>query len=224
MSSQEKISVYNLADLKATSDDAIPNYLNSVKFKQDHSLVYTRLALGYSAFAVAAACFLWDYKLGFESTKWFTAAAVALYSLLNGALTWWIMFVEKGIVYKGTAPDGSKISIATSTKKNVPTYYITVNITSKSGGTSKLEFVRSFNEWFDGQGHFVALPFQTMLATAVPAIAQADPKRVEGAASAPPASQSFLDIDTQTLDSLAANETTGAETNAASKKTKRRKA
>ncbi|KAJ8120788.1 hypothetical protein ONZ43_g2596 [Nemania bipapillata] len=109
MASQERITVHNLADLKNTSDDAIPNYLNSLKFKQDHRLVDTRLALGYGAFAIAAACFLWDYKLGFESTKWFTAAAVALYSIINGALTIWITFVEKGIVYQGTAPDGTKV-------------------------------------------------------------------------------------------------------------------
>ncbi len=72
--SQEKISVYNIAgawparanqtpcakkpkeltrkgwpDLKNTSDDAIPNYLNSLKIKQSHYLTDVRLALGYSA-------------------------------------------------------------------------------------------------------------------------------------------------------------------------------
>lgn len=105
-------------DLKNTSDDAIPNYLNSLKFKQDHSLVDTRLALGYGAFAIAAACFLWDYKLGFESTKWYTAAAVALYSIINGALTIWISFVEKGTVYQGKAPDGTKVR--DSNQSNLP--------------------------------------------------------------------------------------------------------
>jgi hypothetical protein len=138
MSSQERITVYNLAgtlydlyvprshikycshepqltslpetDLKNTSDDAIPNYLNSLKFKQDHRLLDTHLALGYAAFAIAAACFLWDYKFGFESTKWYTAGAVVLYSLINSALTLWVSFVEKNIVYQGTAPDGTKVS------------------------------------------------------------------------------------------------------------------
>jgi len=196
--------------------------------------------------------------------------------LVNGALTVWITFVEKGIVYQGTAPDGSKvnsghhalshyliyaelsgiqparskskanrktankISISTSTKKNVPTYNVVVNITPKNGGiSSKVEFVRSFTEWFDAQGHFVALPFQTMLATTVPLIAQVDPKRAAVAAATAPgvssdsttvstASSSFLEVDAQTLDTLAAAEamsstTTGAESNAG-KKSKRRKA
>ncbi|KAI3331657.1 microsomal signal peptidase 25 kDa subunit-domain-containing protein [Xylariaceae sp. AK1471] len=229
MSSQERITVHNLADLKNTSDDAIPNYLNSLKFKQDHRLIDTRLALGYTSFAIAAACFLWDYKLGFESTKWYTAAAVALYSIVNTALSVWLSFVEKNTVYQGTAPDGTKISVATSTKKNVPTYHVVVNITPKKGATSKIEFVRSFTEWFDVQGHFVALPFQSMLATTVPLIATADPKRATAtpSSSTSTASPSFMNIDAQTLDALAAAETTGAESNATSsggKKSKRRKA
>ncbi|CRJ85632.1 hypothetical protein BN1723_000003, partial [Verticillium longisporum] len=69
MSSEERITVHNLADLKNTSDDAIPNYLNSLKFTQSHTLVDIRLALGYTAFAIAGACFAWDYKFGFDATK-----------------------------------------------------------------------------------------------------------------------------------------------------------
>ncbi len=70
-----------------------------------------RLSLGYSAFLLAAACFAWDYKLGFESTKYYTAAAVALYGILNRALTYWIWAVEKRTVYVGTAPSGDKVYI-----------------------------------------------------------------------------------------------------------------
>ncbi|KAI1505344.1 microsomal signal peptidase 25 kDa subunit-domain-containing protein [Biscogniauxia marginata] len=217
MASQERITVHNLADLKNTSDDAIPNYLNSLKFKQVHTLVDTRLALGYSAFLIAAACFLWDYKLGFEDTKYYTAAAVALYSVLNGILTFWIGFVEKGIVYQGIAADGSKISIATSTKKNLPIYNVKVTVTPKKGEAQTIEFARSFTEWFDVQGHFIALPFQTMLATTVPLVGKADPKR---AAAATP---DFLNADSEVLDALLAAQTTGADANAG-KKSKRRKA
>lgn len=101
----------DIADLKNTSDDAITNYLNSLKFKQSHSLTDVRLALGYSAFLVAAACFLWDYKFGFESTKYYTAAAVAIYTVLNGLLTLWIWGKEKGTVYVGTAPSGETVCV-----------------------------------------------------------------------------------------------------------------
>ncbi|OTB06555.1 hypothetical protein M426DRAFT_318951 [Hypoxylon sp. CI-4A] len=229
MASQERIAVHNLADLKNTSDDAIPNYLNSLKFQQDHKLIDTRLALGYSAFAIAAACFAWDYKLGFESTKYYTAAAVALYTLINGVLTYWIGFVEKGTIYQGTAPDGTKISIATSTKKNVPIYNVKITVTPKKGAPQTIELAKSFTEWFDVQGHFIARPFQTVLATSVPLIAKVDPKRAQAAAAtattAAPVSD-FLNADADVLDAIAAAGTTstGAEAASSGKKSKRRKA
>ncbi|KAH8675441.1 microsomal signal peptidase 25 kDa subunit-domain-containing protein [Xylariales sp. PMI_506] len=233
MSSQEKISVYNLADLKNTSDDAIPNYLNSLKFKQSHTLVDVRLALGYSSFAVAAACFAWDYKLGFDKTKYWTAAAVAVYMIISTVLTYWIGFVEKGIVYQGVAPGGDKISIATSTKKNVPIYNLKITVTSKAGKIETIEISRPFSEWFDSAGHLIATPFQTLFATGVPLIAKADPKRgpvkeakpTPAPAPAPAMDSSFVNVDATMLDALAASASTGADSSSGTaKKSKRRKA
>ncbi|KAL7628278.1 hypothetical protein AAE478_002477 [Parahypoxylon ruwenzoriense] len=230
MASQERISVHNLADLKNTSDDAIPNYLNSLGFRQDHRLADTRLALGYSAFAVAGACFLWDYRLGFDATKYWTAGAVAAYALLNAVLTYWIGFVERGVVYQGAHEDGSRISIATSTKKNAPTYHLAITVTPKQGPPQTIELALSFTEWFDVQGHFIARPFQTALVTGVPLIAKADPKIAAAAAAAAaqtPATH-FLNADAEILDAIAASEsttsTTGAEAGGSGKKSRRRKA
>lgn len=201
--SQERITVYNLsgnsppkqlysklykvhtqltplpADLKNTSDDSIPNYLNSLKFRQSHTLTDVRLTLGFSAFALAAACFLWDYKFGFESTKVYTALAVALYTLINGLLTVWIFAVEKGTIYVGTSPSGETVKISTSSSKKHPTEYVlTVEVTSKKGGKEE-SFVlkRSFTDWFDEAGHFVVQPFQEMLARGIPAVGKLDPRR-----------------------------------------------
>ncbi|EGS23252.1 signal peptidase complex-like protein [Thermochaetoides thermophila DSM 1495] len=204
--SQDKINVYNLADLKNNSDDAIPNYLNSLGFRQSHRLIDVRLALGYSAFAVAAACFVWDHKYGFEATKYLTAVAVAVYTLLNGALTAWIMWVERGTVYVGEAPQTREtIRISTATKKNVPTYFVTVEITPKDGKGKKqtIEISRPFAEWFDAAGRFVAVPFQTMLATAVPVIGKSDPKRVATSAQGPGETSSTPAYTPQMLDLLA---------------------
>ncbi|PKS07910.1 hypothetical protein jhhlp_006519 [Lomentospora prolificans] len=175
----ERISVYNLADLKNTTDDAIPNYLNSLKIKQVHTLADVRLALGYSAFLIAAACFAWDYKFGFESTKYLTGGAVALYTILNSAMTLWIWYVEKGVVYEGVAPSGEKIRIASSTKPYDPTYNLTITLTPKSPSAKPqtLSVSHPFSKWFDEQGRFVTIPFQQMIATSVPLVAVLDPKR-----------------------------------------------
>ncbi|KAJ9137972.1 Signal peptidase complex subunit SPC2 [Pleurostoma richardsiae] len=202
--SEDKITVYNLADLKNTSDDAIPNYLNSLKFKQSHSLTDVRLALGYGAFFTAAACFLWDYKFGFDNTKYYTAAAVVLYSVLNGLLTLWIWAKEKGVIYVGTAPSGDTISIVTSTKKNVPVYNMTIMVTPNdaSAKPQTVTFSRSFTEWFDAAGHFVAPPFQRMLASMVPAIEKLDSKR--GATQNPPHDELHASYSNEMLDAILA--------------------
>ncbi|KAL1879121.1 hypothetical protein VTK73DRAFT_7240 [Phialemonium thermophilum] len=228
--SQEKITVYNLAELKNTSDDAISNYLNSLKFKQSHFLTDVRLALGYSAFAIAAACFLWDYKFGFESTKQFTAAAVALYTILNCALTLWIWKKERGIVYVGTAPSGETATIATSTYKNVPQYHISITVQPKplSKAPQTIEITRPFAEWFDAAGHFLAPPFQTILATAIPVVGKLDPKRAATAVASTPASSPSADEHTNPytpalLDALAAADTaesSRADTSGASSRKK----
>ncbi|TVY21428.1 Signal peptidase complex subunit SPC2 [Lachnellula arida] len=177
MASQETISVYSLADLKNTSDDALPAYLNSLSFTQSHTLTDIRLALGYTAFGICAATFYWDYTYGFESTKLLTLGAVILYSILNGALTFWIWGVEKGTVYVGTnAKTGDKITIQSKTDKFVPVYKLTVTTESKDGKRETKEVKREFREWFDGKGAFVAKPFQRMLASSVAVIGKVDPK------------------------------------------------
>lgn len=107
-----KVSLASQTDLKNASDDAIANYLNSLGFKQTHTMGDVRLALGYGSFFVSAACFAWDYKFGFEDTKMLSAAAVVVYVLLQGVLWWWTKFIEDGNVYQGTAPSGEQVSFS----------------------------------------------------------------------------------------------------------------
>ena len=104
-----KISPYSLNDLKNTTDDALGNYLRGLKFKQDNSKLDFRLAVGYVAVVIAAATFAADYKLGWDATKNWTAVAVAAYAILNGVFTYWMYFVEKGLVFEGTK-DGKKVT------------------------------------------------------------------------------------------------------------------
>lgn len=81
-----------------------------------------------------------------------------------------------------------QVTIATHTKKNVPIYNLTITIAPKAGKPTTINLSRSFTEWFDAAGRFVATPFQTMLASTVPVIGTLDPKRagVPMAASAGP--------------------------------------
>ncbi|KAF2859133.1 hypothetical protein K470DRAFT_219733 [Piedraia hortae CBS 480.64] len=157
-----RISPYNLNDLKSTTDDALGNYLRSLNYVQDNTKMDVKLALGFSAVAVAAATFYFDRKLGWEATKDWTAVAVVAYALLNAAFTWWIWGVEKKIVFEGTPPTGQKTSFASKTNKHDPTYYLTVT----RGQSKPMEIQEPFTTWFTEDGRFVAEPFQNWLSSA----------------------------------------------------------
>ena len=95
----------------------------------------------------------------------------------------------------------AQVSISTTTKKNVPTYNLTIEITPKDSAKAQtINLSRPFSEWFDAAGRFVAPPFQTMLATSVPTIGRLDAKRV-----APPSEAANQKYSVEMLDVLAAS-------------------
>ncbi|EPQ67654.1 Bgt-2450 [Blumeria graminis f. sp. tritici] len=178
--STEKISLYSVTELKNTSDDAIPAYLNSLKFKQSHTVADIRLVIGYASLLIAAATFSWDYKFGFEATKLYTAFAVGLYATLSIILSLYSTYVEKGTIYIGTNAQDDEIRIETKVEECVPIYNlrITTKLKSCPGEKPKVTNLKKpFNKWFDKAGHFVALPFQQMLASSIPMIDDADKAR-----------------------------------------------
>jgi len=112
----------------------------------------------------------------------------------------------------------------------VPEYNVTVEVIGKGGKKSKtLEITKPFTEWFDAAGHFVVTPFQSVLATGIPAIGKADPKRVANkeVEAAPAYTTEMLDALTKSSVSAAgsgAETASGAEPKSAKKGERRRKA
>ncbi|KAK0510816.1 hypothetical protein JMJ35_006368 [Cladonia borealis] len=182
--SSQKIAVYSLSDLKNTTDDALPNYLTSLKFAQSHLLTDVRLALGYTAVIIAGATFYADWKLGWDATKYWTFWAVLVYFMLNGVLTVWIWGVEKGTVFRGEINHASAgrntLSISSSVTKHIPIYNITVTSTDPTGRETKTQLSSPFTRWFDADGFFIAKPFQQWLAAEIPLIGQVDRKNAPG--------------------------------------------
>ncbi|KAA6409981.1 MAG: microsomal signal peptidase subunit [Lasallia pustulata] len=178
-----KIAVYSLPDLKNTTDDALPNYLTSLKFKQSHFLTDVRLALGYTAVIVSAITFYCDYQLGWDATKAYTLWAVLAYFALNSALTYWIWAVERGTVFVGER-QGTQVSISSSVTKHTPIYKLSVRyLDSSTPGNSwqTLDVSAPFTNWFSADGYFVAKPFQEWLAAEIPPVGKADPRALREA-------------------------------------------
>lgn len=189
---ESKISVYSSQDLKNTTDDALGNYLRSLSFKQDNSKTDIKLAVGWTAVVIAAVTFAADYKLGWETTKYWTALAVVLYAGLNSFFTYWLWYVEKGLIFEGTR-DGKKvretfigstsiltslkISIRTKVNKHDPTYYVDFSVTNNATtAVSTRQIKTPFTTWFTEDGFFVAQPFQQWLASSIETIGDVDSK------------------------------------------------
>lgn len=161
---REAINLYNVSVLKSTCDEQIESILSTqLNYKPSHKLIDTRLALGYASVVIAAITAFLDYKLGFFAAKSYITAGVAFYVVLNLAYSYWIAFVEKGIVFQGESTQGSKpksISIITSAgskeSKYDPVYKVTVVVTpiglgSKCTVTKTLQF----NDYFATNGFIV---------------------------------------------------------------------
>jgi signal peptidase complex subunit 2 len=102
-----------------------------------------------------------------------------VYAILNGILTYWIWGVEKGSVYIGTNKKGERIEVSSKTEKFTPIYNLSVTTYGKGEKKGKTVSIKKpFNLWFDKAGHFVALPFQQMLASGVKIVGEADPTKV----------------------------------------------
>jgi len=181
-----KIAVHSLTDLKNTTDDALPNYLTSLSFKQSNILTDVRLALGYVAVAIAAATCYFDYTLGFEKTKTYTLWAVIAYFVINGAFTYWIWGVEGGKVFVGELK-GTKLILSSNVTKHIPIYHLTARYAVPSSGSSEkegeplwqtIQLSAPFTRWFSSDGSFVPKPFQEWLASEIPVVGKADPGNV----------------------------------------------
>lgn len=161
------VNIFSLTELKNASDDTIPLTLEKLGYKQSHTLMDVRLALGYGGVIAAALAGAYDYKVGFEKAKVYTLIGVVIYFLCYGSMNIWQFFVEKGTVYVGSKGD-SKIIIKTSTQQSSPVYKVSVSFRQTANKPERiLEKQELFTKWFDVDGNIVAEPLTTWMAILV---------------------------------------------------------
>lgn len=157
------VNVYSLTELKNASDDTIPLTLEKLGYRQSHTLMDVRLALGYVGVIAAALAGAYDYKVGFEKAKGFTLIGVIVYFVCYGGMNIWQYFVEKGTVYAGSKGD-SKVIIRTSTHSSSPVYKVSIIYQQAANKPERvLEKQELFTKWFDVDGNIVAEPLTTWM-------------------------------------------------------------
>lgn len=153
------------------------------RFTPSYTVTYIRLAIGYAAVAIALYIFYLDYilKIKFQDVKGVTTLAVVAYFILNGSLTLWQWFGERGLIFSGTRTEDSstltlKLHSHAPHRKYEPTYRLTASWTVVGGSAAAeksgtLEVKAPFTNFFASDGHFVPEQFENWLRKAVPATA-----------------------------------------------------
>ena len=67
--------------------------------------------------------------------------------------------------------------MASSVKKHTPIYNLRVCCEKAGKQPQTVNIWAPFTRWFDSDGYFVATPFQQWLASEVPIVGEADPKK-----------------------------------------------
>jgi Microsomal signal peptidase 25 kDa subunit (SPC25) len=177
-----KISIYSPTDLKTTTDDHLTPYLTTLPspytFTASHTHSTIRLSLGYTAVLIAGTLFYTDYKHGWDATKPYTLPACVLYFLLNGLLTFYIYFVEKGTVFTGSREGGQTLTLRSRGKKHSGSYELDVRYASESGKVFYAKTIRGeFMQWFSKEGYLQRKEFARWLGENVEVLGLAEKER-----------------------------------------------
>ncbi|KAL9085079.1 MAG: hypothetical protein Q9159_004894 [Coniocarpon cinnabarinum] len=189
MATAPKVHLYSLSELKTTLDDHLPLLLSSSsqslsqplpkakRFTPIHSTTYVRLALGYSAVAIALYIFYLDYvqKIKFTDIKTTTTLAVLAYFSLNGLLTLWMWFVERGEIFKGQRRDGDttvdvKIRSLPPHRKYDPLYRLIISWSSNNQPEKSAErdVTAPFSKFFSTDSKFIPAAFEAWVKEVLP--------------------------------------------------------
>lgn len=110
--------------------------------------------------------------------KGVTTLAVVTYFILNGALTLWLWFGERGLIFTGSRAEGSsKVTLQLHSqpphRKYEPTYRLTASWKVEGGSSAaeksgNLEVKVPFTRFFASDGHFVPDEFEAWLRKTIP--------------------------------------------------------
>lgn len=178
-----KVPIYSPTELKTTTDDALTPYLTALPqpytFTPSNINSTIRLTLGYTAVLIAGLLFYADYRLGWDATKPYTLPACIVYFILNGALTGYIFFIERGTVFVGTRAGGQRLEIRSRGKKHSPSYALSVKYQAPNGGTvwEEKTFSGEFMQWFSKEGYLRRKEFAQWLSENVEVLGLAEKGR-----------------------------------------------
>ncbi|BFZ53304.1 Signal peptidase complex subunit 2 [Savitreella phatthalungensis] len=170
------VNLYNLTELRTTTDDAVAATLAETDLQRSHFYADVRLALGYVAVISAAAAGYHDWKVGFEAAKAYTLVGVLLYFAAYGGMVGWQWFIERGMFYEGRR--GTQlIQLRSTTSKTEPVYKLQITVKDKSSARPRTTHHQElFTKWFDVDGNIVKEPLATWVSSIVQSVLASNKK------------------------------------------------
>ncbi|KAJ3103490.1 Signal peptidase complex subunit 2 [Phlyctochytrium planicorne] len=171
------INHYNSAEVKHALDDALRRILvEDYKFVEDHSHTDRKLLMGYAACLFAAGATLYSHFHPYPDCRPVLIVSVIAYFLLNGAMFFYAVKVEKEIIFVGVKKDatGSEpdqhVTVSSRNRRFTPDYSLSIELKQRakaksSGKKTKeipaLKLSKNVGAWFDVDGELAADVFYT---------------------------------------------------------------
>jgi len=145
--------------VKNALDDAVKNILiEKYKTVESHRLMDIRLGICFTSVGAAMFALLWDYLHPFPQSKPILIACVASYFVLMGVLTFYTMYIERGIFVEAYQ-DNNKWTISSDMKRFEDEYTLSVEY-SVGGTTNEAKLSKSASKWFTEEGDLINSKFE----------------------------------------------------------------
>ncbi|XDT06015.1 Microsomal signal peptidase 25 kDa subunit (SPC25) [Nakaseomyces glabratus] len=145
----KSINVYSTSEAQKALDELLPSVFARLGYREDHTALDIKLALGYTMAAIAVGSFLLDKKFEKKEIMHYQLILTVLYFALS--LVYWVYqkTVNKNAIYHGKKTSGENIKVITSIGKTDPNYKVTVIRNNKN---KELELVLPITEVFTEKG------------------------------------------------------------------------
>lgn len=132
-------------------DERLPLVLHTLGFRESHTFVDTKLALGYLSVAAAGGAFLLEKKLKFDEGLPYLKLLLAVYFIFTSVSWLYQRYVVKSTVYLGSKGKQT-LTIGGDVDKHTPEYNISISLQSDGPAVTK-EVVLPFTSVFDKFGN-----------------------------------------------------------------------
>ncbi|XP_054154066.1 signal peptidase complex subunit 2-like [Oppia nitens] len=164
-----KVDKWDGNAVKNSLDDAVKKTFTDtdrkLKYRENHSLVDTRLAICVTAVGAAMFALVWDYMRPFPESRPVLILCVIGYFVLMSILTAYTTLVEKGIFLRAVQTDANGATklwtLSSMLKRFDDIYHLCIEYKAPNGRVAEANLSKSIANWFDTDGTLLYDKFES---------------------------------------------------------------